>query len=496
MNKKTLTLAAAVAAVLAAGGLGATSHAGKTTEERYNAYLDRTLAELPFLKVEKRSYERGFLGADARLALRLDLPAPTSATADEEDEEDEAEEENAENAGGEARDGRASASPHTPKVRPRAVVIAFHDRITHGPFPGSLKPAAARLASTVDLAIETDDGKASAPLTVLTSDTLLDFADGFSSRFASPAGEWAPGDGKARVVWSGLTGESSGNLKSLQGRYAMTSPGMTLRATDERQQPVEMVIGATTVNGHTDPTPSLLSAPGKVRVLMSSMRMAAHSPDGKPFTLAFSDLDGETNTTRNGDLLDIRTTFGGKGQVDKWQIDRIEMVEQWRRLHAQSFDAMIRNVYASLGKPGEEDADPAALMAPLMADLKGFLPHDPEYAMEKLNLTVDGRTAEFGWRFALKGATADAIENPMLLAKVATAGLDAKLPRQWIEALLERSGEMNPVVDVDRISGLLAQGQQMGLVVVEKDLISTRVRFADGGLEVNGRNVFQLPASR
>ena len=42
--------AAAVAAVLAAGGLGATSHAGKTTEERYNAYLDRTLAELAALR--------------------------------------------------------------------------------------------------------------------------------------------------------------------------------------------------------------------------------------------------------------------------------------------------------------------------------------------------------------------------------------------------------------------------------------------------------------
>lgn len=484
MNKKTLTIAAAVAAVLAAGGLGATSYAGKTTEAHYNAYLDRTLAQLPFLKVEKRHYERGFFGADSQLVLRLDLPPPPARSEeDEDDEEDEADE-----------DVSKDSASTTPTVHPRAIVMDFRDRIHHGPFPGSLKPAAARLASTVDVSIETSDGKTSAPLALLTADTLMDFADGFSSRFASPAGEWALGDGRARLVWSGLTGESTGNLKSLQGRYAMKSPGLTLTGTDERQQSVEMAIGALTVDGHTDPTPSLLSAPGKVRVLMSSMRMATRSPDGQPVTISFSDLTGESNTTRNGDLLDIRTTFDGKGQIDKWKIDRIEMVEQWKRLHAPSFDQMIRHVYASLGQSSGDD--PAALMAPLMADLKGFLPHDPEYTVEKFNLTVDGRTAEFGWRMALKGATAEALENPMLLAKVATAGLDAKLPRQWLEALMEQRGGMSPVVDVDRINGLLTQGQQMGLIVVDADLISTKVRFANGGLEVNGKNVFQLPPSR
>lgn len=505
MTRKTLTIAAAVAAVLGATGLGATAYAGRTTEARYNVALDRVLAQLPFLKVEQRSYRRDFLGAKATTVLRLELPPPARAGRGSERGAGEGKGEAAvANPGIEADAEQDNAQGSEPESepesgqdgkRPRAVLLAFNDRIRHGPFPGSLAPAAARVAMTVDMTVETTDGKASSPVTVLTADTTLDFSDGYRSRFASPAREWTGNGGSDRVTWSGLSGESTGNLATLQSRSSVTSPGLTMQAGDRRGGPSEMVIGALKAESQFEPSPSLLSAPGTVTVALASIRMTTRHADGRPLTVNLTNLDGRTSVDRDGDLLAMRNTVAGQGQVDQWKIDRFEMVEQWKRIHAPSFDAMMRQFYGSLGQPAGEN-DPAALLASLKATLHDFLPFDPEYALERLSLSVDGRAAELSWRLGLKGVTADDFDQPMRLAGKAAAGFDAKLPRPWLEALMTQAGPLSPTVDLDRISGLLVQGQRMGLLTVEADAVSTTVRLAGGNLEVNGRSVFKLPPSR
>ena len=503
MKSKTLMIAAAVAVALGAGGLAATTHAGRTTDERYNTYLDRVLKELPFLKVEKRSYQRGLLGADARLVLRVNLPEPPPrAAGDEDDEDDEdGDQTGGEAAGGEGADGKgadraaaAAATPAVPAAYPRAIALTIHDEIRHGPFPGTLLPAASRLASSVEITVETSDGATAGPLKVLAADTTVDFSDGYQSRFVSPAGDWSLADGRMKLHWAGLSGEASGNIATLQGRYSMNSPGLTMRAVDERQQPFEMVIGSLKVEGDADASTSLLIAPGRVRATLASWQMTGRSPDGRPLVVSLRDLEGESRSQRSGDLLDIRSSFVGTGQFDALKIDRIEMVEQWKRLHAPTLENVVRKLYASMGR--QPAANPEALLVAMTADLKGFLTHDPEYAVEKLNLTIAGRTAEFGWRAALQGVAPDAFEQPMALAAAATAGFDARLTRQWLEGLLAGSSGFNPAIDADQIGELLAKGQQMGLVEVNGDAIVTRVRLDQGTLQVNGKTVFQLPRSR
>lgn len=497
MKNKTLMIAAAVAVALGAGGLAATAHVGGTTDERYNAHLDRVLQELPFLKVEKRSYQRGILGADARLVLRVDLPEPQPKAPGDEDDEDE---EEGDETGGRAADGKGAdraapvATPAVPAAYPRAVLLTVHDEIRHGPFPGSLLPAASRLTTRVEIAVETSDGATAGPLKVLTADTTVDFSDGYQSRFVSPAGDWSLADGRMKLHWTGLTGEASGNVATLQGRYSLSSPGLTMRAVDERQQPFEMVIGSLTAEGSADASTSLLIAPGRVRATLASWQMTGRSPDGRPLVVSLGGLEGETRSQRSGDLLDIRSSFVGNGQFDALKIDRIEMVEQWKRLHAPTLENIIRKLYASMGR--QPAANPEALLASMAADVKGFLAHDPEYAVERLNLTIAGRTAEFAWRAALQGVAPDAIEQPMALAGAVTAGFDARLTRQWLEGLLAAGSGFNPAIDADQMGELLTKGQQMGLLEVNGDAIATRVRLDQGTLQVNGRTVFQLPRLR
>lgn len=484
MSKKSLTIAAAVAAALAVVGLGATVHIGKVTDQRYNAQVDRILAELPFLKVEKRNYHRGLLGADAQLVLRFELPALDLA--DLEDDEDEADDDSAD-----ASDDAAMARL---AAQPRALILSFDDVINHGPFPGRLLPAAARLDSTLKVAVENGEGKRSVPLTVLTADSVLSFGDDYHSRYASPAGQWVIDQGQANITWAGMTGEARGNLTSLASRYSMQSPGFSIRALDHEARPSEVVIGALKTEGHNDASKSLLTAPGRMTMTLASLRFAARDAGGAPMALVLDDLVTQVDTTLTADLLDIRTTSRGKGRYNAMKIDGFEMVEHWRRLHAPSLEAVIRQIYASFGQPGTDD--PAVLLEPFIASLENFLPHDPEYAVEKLDLTLDGRKASFAWRFGLKGASADLLENPMALAAVASAGLEARLPRQWLDGLLAQGDSLSTVVEVDRLGNLIAEGEQMGFIVVDGDELATTVKFDQGSLDVNGRTVFRLPVLR
>ena len=78
-----------------------------------------------------------------------------------------------------------------------------------------------------------------------------------------------------------------------------------------------------------------------------------------------------------------------------------------------------------------------------------------------------------------------------------SAGLQASIPRAWVETLAGQAGAAAPgVPDAGQLERLIAQGEQMGFLVVDDQLISTRVRFERGGLEVNGRTVFSMPARR
>lgn len=492
MNKKILTIAAAVAAVLAVGSIGATSYIGKTTEAKYNGQLDKMLAELPFLKVEKRSYERSLFGAESNLVLRVDIPEPPEA-ADEADEDEEGAE-----AGPGAQAGAGSADPATAAVAsakpvpPRAIIISVRDLIKHGPFPGALAPAASKIASTVNLAAESAGGTLSGPWQAMTADTTFDFGGSYASHFVSPAAQWKFDDARLALNWAGLDGNSTGRSDDFSSRYTSKSPGLTLTGSDKAGRPFELSLGQMNVEGQTGPSTSLLTAPGEMKMTLASMRFNAQSADGEKATLSLTDMTGSSKVAREGDLLDMRSAYQGRGMFNETPIDSFEMVEHYGRIHAPSIQKLVQNVMAGMGD--KDKKDPALMQAAMLQDMRALLPFDPSYELEKLSLSIGGKQAELGYRVALKGAKPEMLDNPMSLIPVLSAGLRARLPRDWVEALT--AGSMRGVAQVDQVGALIDQGVQMGFLAVDASTVSTQVSFDGGLLAVNGQTVFQMPPQR
>ena len=492
MNRKPLTIAAVATTLLVAGCIAATSHIGRKTEENYNGWLDRVLAELPFLKVEKRSYERGLFGAEPNLVLRFDVPdLPKPDEGEDEDGDEAGEEADAVSAAG---GGRIAAAAEAASALPRAVVMTVHDRIRHGPFPGSLMPAAARIATSVDIRMERANGSTSAPWTVLTADSSLDFSGGYQARYLSPAGEWQADEARIAVAWAGMEGQSQGRLADNASRYAAKSPGLTMRGVDRAGQPFEFVIGRMAVQGHTDPSPSPLTAAGEMKSTVASLKISVRPEQARPSILALDDISADFRSTRNGELLELRNVVQGKGRFNDARIDGFEMVEHYQRIHAPTFERLIRNFHAGWGKP-EVAAAPAQFHASLLEDLRALVTYDPSYALEKLTLEIDGEKAEIAYHLALQGASPGMFDNPMLLAGAASAGLKASMPRAWLEAFAAGEG-MGGVVEAGQMGGLIEQGVRRGLLAVDGQTVSTEVRFEKGELEVNGNTLFRLPPQR
>ncbi len=498
MTSKTLKIAAAVAAVLAVGGIGATSYIGKKTEANYNGWVDKLLAEAPFLKVEKRSYERSLFGAQSNLVLRFEVPEPPASAGDDEDEADQAEaddesaDEPADEADAQAESAPAAVPPRARPVPPRAIVLTLNDQIRHGPFPGSLVPAAARVASTAEVTVESADGTVSAPWQALTANSDFDFSGGYQTRYTSPAGEWKYEDAQTTLSWAGMEGEAKGRLENFSSRYTSSSPGLTLRGNDASGRPFELLMGQLKVVGASEPSSSLLTAPGEMKATLASLRFNAQAANGEKAEMTLSDLTGDYKVSRTGELMDTRSVLKGKGQFNETPIDSFEMVDHYSRIHAPTLEKFIRDVYAEMGQ--KQTPDDAQRLARWTEDLRPLLAHDPAYELEKFSVSIGGKQAELGYRVALKGARPEMLDNPMSLVAVMSAGLRADLPREWAEALSQ--GGVPGVGDTATVGGLLNQGVQMGFLVVDENRVSTQVRFENGELQVNGNSVFRMPPQR
>jgi uncharacterized protein YdgA (DUF945 family) len=249
------------------------------------------------------------------------------------------------------------------------------------------------------------------------------------------------------------------------------------------------------VEGDQKPSSSLLLAPGNQQMTVAQLKLLVFAADGNSSRgLDLADVTSTTAATQSGDLMDIRRTARGKGSFSGIQIDGFEVSEQWRRLHVPTVQTVVRKVLAIY----KEDAPPKPqdMSGALMDDFKALLPHDPEYSIDKLALTLDGRTGTLSFMAGLKGATAELADNPIALATVANASADFKAPRAWIESLMA-SGTDSPIAQSRKqVSVLLQQGEQMGFLKIDGEIISSNVQFTRGKLDVNGKTVFSLPGVR
>lgn len=484
-----LTLSAIAAAALAyAGG---TWWAGERAQALYEQQIALLQQRYPGLTVVDHQYRRGFWQSNSTLVLQYGRPDEAGESAVGEQPSPEAGEDaqaNADTEGEEQEDPQASAEEdgdETAAPAPLYFTVVLNDRITHGPITSLRSVGAASVDSTLTLdARSTPEIAASlAGKTLATATTDVDFSGDFHSVFQGPALDWTTPAGDT-MQWLGLQGTlaSTGGAERLS--YELTAAGLQVDNADEG---MHIGFAGLSLRGIDKSMNALWALSGRDEGQIGTISIQADetADDAKPFALTLQNVQFQQTNKSSGDLLDGMLQVTGTGSAGGVPINGFELRTSLTRLHAPTYLRMAEQV-AGLG--GDDAEGAAAIMR---SHLSALLAYNPEYALDKLSLDIDGQHGEASYRLSMPGVTPEEQDVPLSLLAVSRLKLEASasMPVSWLEwmareSALDDGGNLTPA----GAKALLDELVQQRLVVRDgPHRIKTQVRYDKGRLEVNGK---------
>lgn len=471
MNKP-LAVGLGVIALGVAAYVGATAWSGQKIQSSYNAAIDKVATQLPFVKVVDRQYDKGLWSSTSTVTVEMGCAPPVGAEGE--------------------GDTSADAAPAQP------LRLTLRERIQHGPLPGGKGFGAAAIDSEIVLPENMQQAlaKVFGDARPLTFTSLVGFDGRYTSEVSSPAAQYTSEQGE-KFVWQGLKATLRGDLSGTFADYQMEFPG--LEVTDEAKSTV-MKFGRMTMKGNGQSVGgSWLVMTGKGEGDIASFEVSMVPPGedgqpGKPFRMVLNGLKFVADTTAEGELLTSVTSMSGSGTIGETKLDRVEMQASMKRMHAPSYQrmmsALVQNAFSC--DPAAREAASQDLLAGLQAEMGNLLPHNPEYALDKLAVEMDGKRGELSYSFGVQGVTPEDLQLPpqALLMSKGVLKADLKLPVAWIElvssSVSERAGESVPPPEM--VNVMLDQFAAQGFVVRDGEHVSSSLRYAgQTGLQVNGK---------
>lgn len=473
MNKGVVIGLGAVA-VVGVVYAGVSVWAGQQVKRHYETQSATLARQVPFLKPVEERHEAGVLSSTHTMTWRLGcVPQPQA-------------------------DGTVK--------RGEPLQVSWVDRIQHGPLPGFRNWGAAAIDSQLVLAGQTQQafakvfGEGKQPL---SARTLVGFDGRYVSTLSSPAANIEGTAESPQMSWSGVQAKLHGDTSGRSAHYELSLPGLEI--TDAKQG-VQLKLSGLSMHGEAsgDGTSLLLMA-GRSEGTLASMEMSVQPPDGaasEPFRMSLGPFKFDGKTTVDKDLLSSTSTLTGSGQVGATKLDKIEMTASMKRLHVPSYFALISavmdgNMSCEADKPGP---DPQAVMEALQKGMAKLLPHNPEYALDKLAVEIGGKRGELSYAVAVAGVTEADLQlpAPMLLMSKGELKADVKLPVSWIEQLLLALPAKAQAVapQPEMVNAMLDQFSAQGLVVRDGEFVSSSMRFKNGQAELNGKPLQLGPPQR
>lgn len=465
MNKGIVIGGGLAAVVVAALAGGPAIIGGKVQGEVQGAYA-RVFQQLPFIRLVEQRYDKGWMSATHTATIEVGCETPAGP------------------------DGQGGSKPI------RFTVI---DTIQHGPLPGFSAAALARVQTEVRLASEgkAEVEKAFGGQPLLKSNTVVSYGGGTKGSFESPKAGFTAPDGSV-VAWDGLAGTFSGSdftgrsttfearapslsVKSPKDGGELTMSG--LRMAGKTQRPGDyMFLSVGTTEGGIDSI-SFKAAPSIARAASGMPR------PGQPVSVSMTALKFKSDASLDKDLAASIVSMSGAMQVNDVKIDKIEFAGGMRRLHAPSYEkgmqAFMKQAYAC-PKPGEAQ-DPQAVLAPMIDLLKGLLPHNPEYAVDKMAATYKGKEGVISYSVSTQGVTDEDLKAPpmMVFMGKGVVKASASLPLAWVE---EIAASVAPA-QAQQLPMMLDQLSAQGLVKREGELLKADFNFTAGKATLNGQPV-------
>ena len=489
---KPAIIAAAVATACACAWAGLTTYSGRSIERNLNAKYDK-LAELPFVKIRERKYDRAFASSTGEYTLTIGMP------------------------------DKALPSENGAKA---AFDVKIRHQIAHGPIAGSAL-AAARIDTEIVIpeAIRSkidalfDDRK---PLSIRTtvgfggsSSTTLDIApvkidEAIAARLGtdSVAGtvNWPAG---STFDWQGMTVVSDANADQSQidykgrfGAVTMVEPGGGRLATSE----ASMEGRSKRIEGW------LYDDDSRMKMQSISLDLPAVSHGGA----SRSDRRSrEANAIRMTEIVG-RTTMsvddGYLGQKQLLEVGRLSFNDRdlgklnydtsVERLHLRTMIDAVKaaatpDTFACISGP---DAQVPTCIEPVLAGLKTavfeMLRHNPAFAVDRLSLTVPEGEMRIDYKLKIGAIEEADLDRPeSLLHKIgisANASASEAAIGKFATMAIAGSGA-GTAPPPEQLQQMIEEGSrplvEQGFLKRADGKLSSSFDMSSGQLKINGKAI-------
>jgi uncharacterized protein YdgA (DUF945 family) len=463
MNRN-IVAAAAVVVVLGVAIVGGAAVTGTQAKKKLQAVPAEWQAQWPMLKVSAQKYERGLFSATNTVTLQFGCGAPSDAG------------------------------------------ITIRQTIKHGPLPGFSTLAAAVIDTEV-VVPESERKQVEALIgnkSPFTAHTVVGFAGSRDTTFSIPAMNYDSPKGD-KVRWQGLSGdvhESGGKV-----RYDVATPGFSVWGKDEKAA-FDMKLESLRMHGELGAGDgSFWLRPGTGELELVSLDVNAIAPTGSsmpPLKMSLKQLKASAQNTIDHDLLSNVGKFSASGMVNDVRIDKVEMQASLKRIHAPTYQRFVQR-FIDTGNAAcdmKQAVSPQVMMAQMQQDLAALLPFNPEYAIDKLAVEIDGKRGELSYAVGVAGATAADAQLPMpalLMTRGQLRG-EAKLPAVWVEKMLGRFGagaqapQGDAAAQAEMANVMIAKFTNDGYIVKDGDMLRAQVSYDKGQMLVNGKPIGQPAA--
>jgi uncharacterized protein YdgA (DUF945 family) len=284
--------------------------------------------------------------------------------------------------------------------------------------------------------------------------------------------------------------------KGDQLHYELTLPGLNLAGRDERTA-VEMRLVGLKAHGDMAGGRSVWLRAGKSEGELGSFEFSAMNQVASPVPpvrFALTQLKLSTDTTLANDLVASTSRLSGQGTVGGVKLDKIDLQASLKRLHAPTYEKMIQRVVDGAGAcDAQAAAAPQVLLQQVQQDLAALLRFDPEYALDKLALEIDGKRGELSYSVGIAGVTDADLQAPLqaLLMSKGQVRAQFKIPSVWVEKTMASfgAGQKDPAAQAELANVMLVKAASEGYIVRDGEMLSAQMSLDKGELLVNGKPI-------
>lgn len=423
--KKTLI----VLSVCGLGYVAAAWTTGRIAQHQMDVEIAKVSALIPALKMVQDKHTRGVFGSTRITTVDMGAMFDTAQCA-------------AESSGN--ADEAASRLPAMGAPPAEPLLLSLKQIITHGPLPGFGLPAAASVryellvngqpvGDKLDLQIEGE-------LPVLT--VRYGFTGSSRIQWSGDAGKvtYVSKDSKAAITasWPSLHMVAKSKADLSQISYQGELPALNLVLDDPKQEPMTLSLKDLSIEAdhHYPIAGNVFVSTGTDLLTVASVLVQR---GGKTLFDA-QGLQGKGSNTIDAGLLDASTQFAVTSvKAGAETAGPMHFDFTLAKLDAAAYGALMQGLMTSDlgGCPSPEKS--AAFTAKLNTELPGLLKSGPEFRIDRISLGYQGQQAAITGKLSLPAATAEQLENPMLLLGLANGSLHIAVPEKLIQTFATKS---------------------------------------------------------